>query len=102
MIKKYRISKKAINDLERIWLYTCKKWSIEEADRYHTLIIDEIEYISLNFASCRKIDHIRLGYRMSKVKYHLIFFKVIDNNSIEIIRILHQSMDIENKLAGNK
>jgi toxin ParE1/3/4 len=97
MTKKYRISGKAISDLEKIWLYTLNKWSKEQADRYHNLVIDEIEYIANNFDLCRKIDSIRSGYRMSKVKSHLIFFKKTDENIIEIIRILHENMDIENR-----
>ncbi len=39
------ISKKAVSDLEEIWLYTVEKWSIEQADRYYNLIFDEINYI---------------------------------------------------------
>jgi len=35
---------------------------------------------------------------MSKVKSHLIFFKKKEDNIVEIIRILHQNMDIENRL----
>ncbi|HTE33677.1 MAG TPA: type II toxin-antitoxin system RelE/ParE family toxin [Chryseolinea sp.] len=31
----YTISKKAIPDLEEIWLYTVQNWSIEQADRYY-------------------------------------------------------------------
>ena len=45
----YRISKKAIEDLEKIWDYTFEKWSIEQADRCYELIISEIEFISNNF-----------------------------------------------------
>jgi toxin ParE1/3/4 len=73
MKKNYLISSKAISDLEKIWLYTLKKWSKEQADRYHNLIVDEIEYIAENYEICRRIDHIRPGYRISKVKSHLIF-----------------------------
>ncbi len=98
MIKKYRISEKAISDLEKIWLYTLNKWSREQADRYHNLIIDEIIFIVDNYELCQKIDYIRSGYRMSKVKSHLIFFKKTEDNTIEVIRILHQNMDIENRL----
>ena len=101
MIKKYRISEKAISDLEKIWLYTLNKWSGEQADRYHNLIIDEIEFIVDNFDFCRKMDYVRMGYRMSKVKSHLIFYKKTEDNIIEIIRILHQKMDIENRLKEN-
>jgi toxin ParE1/3/4 len=77
MIMKYRISEKAIADLEKIWFYTYKKWSLKQADRYHRQIINEIEYIVDNFELGRNMDHVRLGYRMSKVKFHLIFYKRI-------------------------
>lgn len=98
MIRKFRISEKAISDLEKIWLYTLSKLSKDQADRYHNQIFDEINYIVGNFEICRRIDYIKPGYRISKVKSHLIFFKKSEDNIIEIIRILHQNMDIENRL----
>lgn len=101
MIKKYRISEKAISDLEKIWLYTLNKWSKEQADRYHHLIIDEIEFMAEYQEPCKSMDYVRSGYRMSKVKSHLIFFKKTEDNMIEIIRILHQNMDIENRLKND-
>jgi toxin ParE1/3/4 len=91
------ISKKAVSDLEEIWLYTVKKWSTEQADRYYNLIFDEINYICKNINAGKSMEHIRKGYRASKVKSHLIFYRV-KNNTIEIIRILHERMDIENRL----
>jgi toxin ParE1/3/4 len=99
---RYRISEKAIGDLEKIWLYTFNKWSLEQADRYHNLIINEIEYIADNFNLSIKKDYVRKGYRMSKVKSHLIFFRKNEDDIIEIIRILHQNMDIENRLKENE
>ncbi|WP_375303811.1 type II toxin-antitoxin system RelE/ParE family toxin [Niastella sp. OAS944] len=38
------------------------------------------------------------GYRASKVKSHLIFYRIV-NDVVEIIRILHEQMDIDNRLA---
>ena len=35
----------------------------------------------------------------SKVKSHLIFFKKGKANEIEVVRVLHERMDIENRLA---
>lgn len=98
MTKKYRISKKAIEDLDSIWLYTKENWSVEQADRYYHLIINEIEYITHHFESGRPMNHIRAGYRASKVKSHLVFYRKGEDNMVEIIRILHQSMDIENRI----
>jgi len=91
------ISKKAVSDLEEIWLYTIEKWSIEQADRHYNLIFDEINYICKNINAGKSMEHVRKGYRASKVKSHLIFYRVI-NNTIEVIRILHERMDIENIL----
>ena len=42
----YRISQKAISDLEEIWLYSCTTWSKEQADRYYELLIHEFEYVA--------------------------------------------------------
>ena len=91
------ISKRAISDLEEIWLYTVEKWSIEQADRYYNLIFDEISYICKNINAGKSMEHVRKGYRASKVKSHYIFYRIL-NDTIEIIRILHERMDIENRL----
>lgn len=97
MKRTYRISSKAAEDLEKIWLYTYEVWSQEQADRYFNLIISEIEYITANFESGKNMEHIKVGYRASKVKSHIIFYKKIEK-TVVVIRILHQRMDIENRL----
>jgi len=97
----YRISEKAIADLEQIWLYTFNKWSKEQADRYYHLIIQEIEFIAAHFHLSRKVNHIRDGYRVTKVKSHLIFLSKA-GDFIEVIRIMHESMDVESHLSENK
>jgi toxin ParE1/3/4 len=40
----------------------------------------------------------RKNYRVTKVKSHLIFYRKTENNIIEIIRILHERMDIPRRL----
>ncbi len=57
----------AVSDLEEIWLYTFQQWSSEQADRYHTLIQKEIEYLAIKPNSGKNMGHIRDGYRASKV-----------------------------------
>ncbi len=95
----YKISLKATEDLEAIWLYTFENWSLEQADRYINLIFDEIEYLSIKPHAGKKFSHVRKNYWCVKVKSHLIFYRQIPNQkSIEIIRVLHQRMDIANRL----
>lgn len=90
----YKISKEAYLDIEEIWLFTFKNWSFQQADRYVNLIIDEIEYLSINPESGENCSFIREGYLRSRVKSHFIFYRINHEISeIQIIRILHQRMD---------
>ncbi|MFH7011347.1 type II toxin-antitoxin system RelE/ParE family toxin [Flavobacterium sp. FlaQc-52] len=95
----YEISNLATKDLENIWLYTAENWSIEQADRYLNLLFEEIEYLCLKPNSGTDFGAIRKDYFRSKVKSHLIFYKInVKENQLEIIRILHEMMDVENHI----
>ena len=91
----YRISQQAIEDLNDIWVYTFRKWSKKQADRYYDLIIGEIEFITDNFMTGKSLEQTRINYRVTKIKSHLIFYRKAESGVIEIVRILHQRMDIK-------
>ncbi len=96
---KYKISLEASQDIENIWLYTIERWSIEKADRYFNLIMDEIEYLAKDPKSGKDYNKVRKGYFRSRIKSHFIFYKINkQDEEVEIIRILHQRMDIEIRL----
>lgn len=96
---KYKISKEASNDLQKIWLYTFETWSVKQADHYFDLLMNDIEYLSANPMSGKDYSEIKKGYFRSRVKSHFIFYKInLKNEEIEIIRILHQQMDISSRL----
>lgn len=93
----YRISEKAVEDLENIWTYTLHKWSLIQADRYYNQIINEIEFVTNNFLAGKSMGHIKKGYRVTVVKSHLIFYRKSQDNQVEVIRILHRRMDVETR-----
>jgi len=90
-----KISSEAYSDLEKIWIYTAIKWSKEQADRYYSLIIDEIDFLRLIYNTGKSTEFIRADYRVSFVKSHIIFYKISVDQKLEIIRILHQGLNIE-------
>ena len=95
----YRLSKKARKDLQGIWLYSNRNWSLEQADIYVRLLLDEMERLAANPGSGRNRSDLRANYKCSPIKSHLIFYQTISRKKeIEIIRILHKRMDIENRL----
>ena len=46
----------------------------------------------------RSIDNIMAGYKSTKVKAHVAYYKQVEDDGILIVRILHQRIDSENKL----
>lgn len=97
-MSEYIISEKALEDINKIWIYTAENWSVEQADRYYNAIIDEIEYIVQKFDMALDSGRIRKSYKYSKIKSHLIFFKKNKSNEIEVVRVLHERMNIGNRL----
>ena len=93
-----KISAEALADLEKIWAFIFEKWSKEQADSYYMCLIDHMNFLQSNFHTGKSADYIRVGYRVSFVKSHIIFYKLGDDQKIEIIRILHQSVNIDDWL----
>ena len=98
MKNRFRISKQALADIDKIWLYTLENWSLGLANHYYRLIYQEIEFITDDFESGKDIGKIKQGYKQTKVKSHLIIYKKAEDEKIEIVRVLHQMMDIPNRL----
>lgn len=94
----YIISEKALEDLNNIWLHTAENWSVKQANKYYNLILDEIEYVWENFETTQDFGNIRKNYKYSKVKSHMVFYKKAENNEMAIVRILHEKMDIKNRI----
>lgn len=92
--KEVRLSPRAANDLEGIWLYTFETWSLEQAEIYHRSIIARLERLAKGELDGTDAGHIRARYRKLTVGSHIAFYRETDFG-VEIIRILHQAMDFD-------
>lgn len=94
-----KVSQAAADDLESIWSYTVEHWSMEQADRYANQILDGFDHILRDPAIGKDFGHVRKDYRGLKVGAHVIFYRTDEAaNAIEIIRVLHGRMDLEDRL----
>lgn len=92
-IYKLRVSTAAHADLNKIWHYTSKNWSIAQADEYYLFLSQEMQNLCANPLIGKNADEIRKDYRVLIAKSHLIFYKITENESINVIMILHQSVN---------
>ncbi|MDP2088359.1 MAG: type II toxin-antitoxin system RelE/ParE family toxin [Flavobacteriaceae bacterium] len=95
---KYHLTNKAVEDLAEIWYYTYEEWSENQADKYYFLLLGSCQEIAENPNRGKKYDKVTeklLGYKSNQ---HIIFYIILSNDEIEVIRILHTRMDLKSKL----
>jgi toxin ParE1/3/4 len=96
----FQLTEFAKQDLRSIGLYTQVTWGREQRNIYLAKIDASFHLLAVEPQLGRSCDDLRLGYRKYPVGKHLIFYRQ-SANGIEIIRILHQRMDIEAQLDSN-
>lgn len=92
------LRQKAVDDLTDIWEYTLEEWSENRADKYYETIkfackeIGKKPNIGKIYA---EISRNLLGLKSGK---HIIFYHQTSKDEIEIVRILHERMDLKNRV----
>lgn len=93
-------SNKAVEDLTDIWNYTVETWSEAQADKYYTLLINTCRQIAdsprLPGKEYSEIMAGLFGYRTGK---HIVFYRQVSECAVEIVRILHERMDLKNRIG---
>lgn len=95
---KFILTYSALKDLNEIWNYTCDNWSEQQADLYYTLIITTCQKLAENPILGKKYEKVNRELFSYKAGEHLIFFRVINQTEIEVIRFLHSKMDLRSHL----
>jgi toxin ParE1/3/4 len=86
----------AVADIGAIWDYTAETWGVVQADRY----VDDIRNACVALAEGERAGRrvgVLDGYLKLPVGRHLIFVRQV-GPGIVVIRVLHQSMDVERHL----
>ena len=93
------LRQEAIDDLNDIWDYTFEQWSENQADNYYASIKFAWNQIGVNPELGREYFGITKSLLGIKSGKHIIFYHLISEDEIEVIRILHERMDLKNKLT---
>ncbi|WP_323757124.1 type II toxin-antitoxin system RelE/ParE family toxin [Roseivirga sp.] len=95
----YKLTKKAVEDISKIWAYTLETWSENQADKYYEMLISSFQEIANNPNSGKNYEGITPNLFGVKVNRHIVFYRIVNKNYIEIIRILHESMDLKKRIT---
>lgn len=94
----YFFTQKAVEDLSHIYEYTFLMWSEKQADKYYKELINMCEYIAKTPKSGKKYNEVAAELYGISYNRHIIFYRIINVNQVEIVRILGAEMDLKNRM----
>jgi len=94
-MNRFKISRQADRDLEDMWVYLAQNDSIA-ADLLLAKVLDKFPMLAQFPEMGRSRKELSEELHSFPIKPYIIFYKNMETH-IEIVRILHQSRDIENQ-----
>lgn len=91
------LTPRAKADLNGIWDFTVSCWGLAQAEKYIRDLWSCMEKQGNGPANAIDIDEVRQGYKKARAGSHVIFFKQT-SCGIDVVRILHQTMDFNRHL----
>ncbi|WP_299669951.1 type II toxin-antitoxin system RelE/ParE family toxin [uncultured Polaribacter sp.] len=98
-MSEYKLTNKAVTDLSKIWEYTFEVWSEKQADKYYDELISNCEEIAENPDLGKKYEGISKQLLGIKANRHIIFYRTLSEDYVEITRILLERMDLKKRIA---
>jgi toxin ParE1/3/4 len=92
-MSRFVLSNKAKNDLSEIAKYTYKTWGRQQLESYIRGMHEVFEGIAAGTLKGQIYD-LKKGYKKYYIGKHIIFFRQLSTDTIQVVRILHQSMDV--------
>lgn len=85
-------------DLREIGCYTQREWNAAQRNQYLAMLDGCFQTLADDPRKGRDCSDIRDGYRKYGAGSHVVFYRQIATEAIEIVRILHNRMDTERHL----
>jgi toxin ParE1/3/4 len=93
-MRNLKITPAARADLDTIWTYTAGHWNIDQAEAYVRSLAQTMRMLADKPGLGKKIDDVRPGYIKFPAGSNIIFYR-LSEFGVDIIRVLHKSMDAE-------
>ena len=95
---KIAFTNKSKDDLKEIWEYSYDTWSEKQADKYYEDLIERCQKLVLDYEYGKDYSSLIGNLKGVRINKHIIFYRILESDMIEIERILHEKMDIKKHL----
>ncbi len=97
-MRPYLLTAAARKDIIDIGRFTTEKWGKRQRDKYLKQLDDGFKLLARQPEIGRAADDIKPGYKKFSQGSHIIFYRAGTESRIVVIRILHNSMDVDQHL----
>ena len=97
-MRPYLLTAAARKDIVDIGRFTSEKWGKRQRDKYLKQLDDAFKLLARQSDIGRDADDIKPGYKKLSQGSHIIFCRAGTESRIVVVRILHNSMDVEQHL----
>jgi len=87
-VVEYRLSPAALNDLDAIWEYTARTWSVGQAETYIRRLAADMDLLVQHPGIARERTEIHPPVRLFRSGPHLIIYR-IEVEWLQVLRIVH-------------
>lgn len=94
----YSLTVAARKDMIEIGHYTVEKWGKRQRDKYLKQLDDAFKLLARQPEIGKEAEDIKPGYKKFGQGSHFIFYRAGKDSKIVVIRILHNSMDVDRHL----
>ena len=93
-MSRYRVTPRALKDLDAIADHTLKTWGVRRTERYLSELEERFQWLADHPFAGRDRSEIREGFRSYPHGSHVIFY-IVEADLVAIIGVPHGAMDIE-------
>ena len=97
----FTVTEATKNDLKNIARFTQKRWELEQRNKYLKTLDDSFHQLASNPATGRACNEIKVGYYKFPTGSHMIFYRKKVDLKMQIVRSLHESMDVKMQFSKN-
>lgn len=96
----FGLTKAAYADLKAIARFTEDRWGSQQRTAYLKDVDGIFWALAKNPLMGRACDEVRKGYRKYSHGSHVIFYKLVGENELLVVRVLHMMMDADTNLGA--
>ena len=97
----FSLTEKAKSDLKNVARFTQKRWGRDQRNLYLKSLDDCFQRLSRNPSMGKACSDLRPGYHKFPTGSHVVYFRSKTNKQIEIVRVLHENMDVETQRTND-